>query len=316
MASQAQRKHNEPEPRPIIVKKIIVSGHGGHHGGAWKVAYADFVTAMMAFFLLLWLISMTSDEQKRGLADYFAPVSVSQSTSGAGGVLGGQAFDNTGAKMSGSEANVMEDMPAAPQSTASGEVDGVMGGASREHGNAAAPRSDSNFDVNSPSEQAFHSAAASIRQAWQAMPEVTPFMDNLLVEQTEEGLEIQIVDQQGRRMFPEGSKYPLEQTRAAISAIAPILQQLGAPIVVSGHIAAGGRFENPRYGPWELSADRANVTRSILNEFGLSDTRVQSVMGRAMDDPFFPNDPYMAANERVKIVVKHTAPPVPVAMAP
>src|ERR1700743_2824466 len=85
----------------LIVKKIKKGGHA-HHGGAWKIAYADFVTAMMAFFLLLWLISMTTPEQKKGIADYFAPTAVSNSTSGARGVLGGTAYDDIGAKMSGS----------------------------------------------------------------------------------------------------------------------------------------------------------------------------------------------------------------------
>ena len=90
--------------QPIIIKKIKKGGHG-HHGGAWKIAYADFVTAMMAFFLLMWLISMTTPEQKQGLADYFAPASISPSQSGAGGVMGGTALDSTGAKMAGSSSD-------------------------------------------------------------------------------------------------------------------------------------------------------------------------------------------------------------------
>src|SRR3954468_17903536 len=99
--------------RPIIIKKIKKGGGGGHHGGAWKVAYADFVTAMMAFFLLMWLINTTSPEQKRGIADYFAPASVSETTSGSGGILSGTALGNDGAKQNGSQA-VIQDM--APES--------------------------------------------------------------------------------------------------------------------------------------------------------------------------------------------------------
>ena len=108
----------------------------------------------------------------------------------------------------------------------------------------------------------------------------------------------------------------MEQTRAAIAAIAPIMQQLNAQVTISGHTAAGGRYDNPRYGPWELSADRANVVRSILGEFGMGEDRVKSVIGRSTDEPFFPNDPYMAANERVRITVLHAPPPVPVGLAP
>src|SRR5437868_9659848 len=97
--------------QPIIIKRIKKSAGGGHHGGAWKVAYADFVTAMMAFFLLMWLINTTSPEQKRGIADYFAPASVSTTTSGAGGILAGTALGNEGAKQNGSQSIVQDASP-------------------------------------------------------------------------------------------------------------------------------------------------------------------------------------------------------------
>src|SRR3982750_2143183 len=96
---------------PIILKRIKKSGGAAHHGGAWKVAYADFVTAMMAFFLLMWLINTTSPEQKRGIADYFAPASVSETTSGAGGILSGTALGNEGAKQNGSQSIVQDASP-------------------------------------------------------------------------------------------------------------------------------------------------------------------------------------------------------------
>jgi len=301
--------------QPIIIKKVKKTSHAAH-GGAWKIAYADFVTAMMAFFLLLWLISMTTPEQKQGLADYFAPAALSLSTSGAGGVMGGNSMDNSGTQMSGSSADVIKPAPGSPQSADAGTVEAHIGGPARQQGSEPKASSDSEYNLKSVDAEKFHSAAASIKQAWQSLPEVTPYQDNLLIEETEDGLDIQIVDQQGQPMFPEGSKYPLEPTRAAIAAIAPILQQLNAQITISGHTAAGGRYDNPRYGPWELSADRANVVRSILGEFGLSDDRVKSVQGRATDDPFFPNDPYMAANERVRITVLHAPPPVPENLEP
>lgn len=293
--------------RPIIIKKVKKVVHA-HHGGAWKIAYADFVTAMMAFFLLLWLISMTTPEQKQGLADYFAPPNISASNSGSGGVMGGTSMDNAGAQMSGSaSAQAKADAPS-PQ-------DSLENGAEAAAASQSAALSESQDELKSTQDQAFHSAAASIRQAWQAMPEITEIADNLLVEETPEGLNIQIVDQEGRPMFPEGSKFPFELTRKAIAAIAPILQQLPNQISISGHTAAGGVFSNPRYGPWDLSSDRANVVRSILSEFGLADDRIEAVTGRSTSDPFFPNDPYMAANQRVKITVLYDAPPVPPDMA-
>jgi chemotaxis protein MotB len=138
--------------QPIIIKKIKKGGHA-HHGGAWKIAYADFVTAMMAFFLLMWLISMTTPEQKEGLAEYFAPAAVSLSNSGAGGVLGGNAMDNTGNRMSGSSSDEVAKAPPSAKSASDGTRD--------QSGQAHASGSDA---------EAFHDAAASIRQALQSLP--------------------------------------------------------------------------------------------------------------------------------------------------
>ena len=301
--------------QPIIIKKIKKSGHV-HHGGAWKIAYADFVTAMMAFFLLLWLISMTTDEQKKGLADYFAPSNVSLSTSGAGGIMGGTAMQDDGAERKGAALALKQDASVAPDARKSGAQDDSLG-----TGSGAADQQSSTLgavqaELKAQDDMAFQSAAASIRQAWQSMPDITEMADNLLVEQTEEGLDIQIIDQTGRPMFPEASKYPFEVTRTAIAALAPILQQLPNRITISGHTAAGTTYANPRYGSWELSSDRANAVRTILGEFGLSDDHIYSVVGQSTTEPFFPNDPYMAANERIKITVLYEPPPMPPGMAP
>jgi chemotaxis protein MotB len=300
--------------QPIIIKKVKKGGHG-HHGGAWKIAYADFVTAMMAFFLLMWLISMTTPEQKQGLADYFAPASISPSQSGAGGVMGGTALDSSGAKMAGSASDAHKSVTASPDNQ-TGTEESTIGGRAGTAGTDAQASESSRTDLASSEDQVFHSAAASIRQAWQAMPDITQIRDNLVVEETKDGLNIELVDQEGRPMFPEGSKYPFEATRKAIAAIAPILQQLPNQISISGHTAAGSRYDNPRYGAWELSSDRANVVRGILSEFGLKDDRIDAVTGRATAEPYFPNDPYLAANERIKITLLYESPPVPAGMKP
>lgn len=301
--------------QPIIIKKVKKGGHA-HHGGAWKIAYADFVTAMMAFFLLLWLISMTTPEQKEGLSDYFAPPNTTLTTSGSGGMMAGTAMGTAGAKMAGSTVDAKQDVSAAPESTELSSTTPGAGGIEGKAGQNDAAAGKSSNERKSQNDQAFHSAAASIRQAWQAMPSIAEIADNLIVEETKHGLNIQLIDQEGRAMFPEGSKYPFEVTRMAIAAIAPILQKLPNQIAISGHTAAGATYSNPRYGAWELSSDRANVVRTLLGEFGLNEGKVSSVVGHATNEPFFPNDPYMAANERIKITVLYEAPPVPPGMAP
>src|SRR5688572_10232969 len=151
--------------QPIIIKKVKKAAHA-HHGGAWKIAYADFVTAMMAFFLLLWLISMTTEEQKKGLADYFSPANVSESDSGAGGVLAGTALDDSGAKQTPTPLEVQTDVltPTAATEMASpnattGQSQALAEG-ENDPLNAAA-----STDLKSTFDQQFHSAAASIRQA-------------------------------------------------------------------------------------------------------------------------------------------------------
>ena len=302
------------EQQPIIIKKVKKGSHA-HHGGAWKIAYADFVTAMMAFFLLLWLISMTTPEQKRGISDYFAANRISESTSGAGGFLGGRALDEEGAKMAGPSPTSKDIIATPPPSTRPGTDTAAISGMDGEKGKTEDTRT-SQTDIKVKDELAFKSAAASIRQAWQAMPDITKIEDNLLLEETPEGLNILIVDQEGRPMFPEGSKYPFELTRKAIAAIGPVLQKQSNQITISGHTAAGGTYPDPHYGPWQLTSDRANVVREILAEFGLSEDHISSVAGRATAEPLFPNDPYLAANERIKITLLHEPPPVPASMTP
>jgi chemotaxis protein MotB len=162
----------------------------------------------------------------------------------------------------------------------------------------------------------FSLASASLKQAFSQLPEITQMSDNIIVQDTEEGVNIIISDQQGRAMFPDGSKYPFETTRKAIAAMAPLLEKMPNQIRISGHTATGIIYSNPRYGRWELSADRANAVRVILEEFGLSSERVYSVVGRADAEPFFPNDPYLASNQRVTILLVKEKPPVPVELKP
>src|ERR1700742_3339596 len=126
--------------RPIIIKKVKKGGGSGHHGGAWKVAYADFVTAMMAFFLLMWLINTTTPEQKRGIADYFAPQSIAQTVSGSGGVLGGKVMGEDNAHAGGAQSVMQKQSPPSPSSNthalASGQSQGGANASSNSNADA------------------------------------------------------------------------------------------------------------------------------------------------------------------------------------
>ena len=291
--------------QPIIIKKIKKGGHGGHHGGAWKVAYADFVTAMMAFFLLMWLINTTSPEQKRGIADYFAPASVSESTSGSGGILGGTALGDQGAKSDGAQSVVQQLAPEAPQKAeeaGKSQKSGSAGGQGTAEDAAAQASAKKEADD-------FQSAAQSLRQAMQDMPELAELSKQVLVDQTPEGLRIQLVDQEGRSMFEPGSSRPNDGARLLLRAVAKVVNQLHNRVTISGHTSASvGKGTSD---DWALSAARANSSRGVLQDAGVEADRIYQVSGKANSDPLFPDDPTLAGNRRIAIVLLREKPVLP-----
>ncbi|NJR20586.1 MAG: flagellar motor protein MotB [Hyphomonadaceae bacterium] len=281
--------------RPIIIKRVKKVA-AGHHGGAWKVAYADFVTAMMAFFLLMWLINTSSPEQKRGIADYFAPASVSASTSGSGGILGGTALGNDGAMQRGSTP-LFEQPTTTAQSTQAKDDTTQQGQATSQTQEIA----EAALAEREASE--FQQAEMSLRQALQEMPELAELSRNIIVDQTPEGLRIQLVDQEGRPMFEAGEAQPNDRARILLRAVAQIVQALPNRIIISGHTDATPN-PNPTSSNWELSAERANAARRVIAASGLGDDRIAQVVGKAGTDPLFPDDPYQAANRRIAIVLQ------------
>lgn len=287
---------------PIMIKKVKKISGGGHHGGAWKVAYADFVTAMMAFFLLMWLINTTSPEQKRGIADYFAPASVSQTTSGSGGILGGTALGDQGAKNEGSTAVVRQLAPEAPEKT-------------RDTGKSASAGADDATDAQlraaaKKEADEFQSAAESLRQAMQQMPELAELSKQLIVDQTPEGLRIQLIDQEGRAMFDPGSAKPNDRARILLRAVAKVVNQLHNRITVAGHTSANAPGASGG-DDWALSAARANASRTVLQQAGVQADRVYQVSGKAGSDPLYPDDPTLPGNRRIAIVLLREKPVLP-----
>ncbi len=290
--------------RPIVIKKVKKVVGGGHHGGAWKVAYADFVTAMMAFFLLMWLINTTDPEQKKGIAEYFAPASVSATTSGSGGILGGTSLGEDGSKSSGSM-SVLEQM--APEAPADAPPE-----AGQSANLAAASEEELREEIAAREAAEFASAAESLRQAMQSMPELAELSKQLIIDQTPEGLRIQLVDQEGRSMFDQNSTRPNARAQVLLQAISKVINQLPNRISISGHtsaVAGSGRASTPA--DWPLSASRADASRQILQRAGVDPDRVYSVAGKAGSDPLYPDDPSLAGNRRIAIVLLREAPVLP-----
>jgi chemotaxis protein MotB len=300
----------------IIIKRIKKDAHGGHHGGAWKVAYADFVTAMMAFFLLMWLINTTTPEQKRGIADYFAPQSIAQTLSGSGGVLGGRVMGEESARAGGAMSIFQKNSPPAPSNTAHTTNPNAQGGGNAQSQNRGADgqaqdSDDSDRTTSSSQDGDFAHAAEAIHQAIRDNPEIAKLSQQVIMDQTPEGLRIQLVDQDGRPMFQQGTAEPMPYTRVLLQEIAKIVDRLPNRISISGHTEAA-----PFNGPggitnWELSASRANAGRAILTGAGLDPDRIYEVAGKAGSEPLLPEDPNASANRRLSIVLLREAPPAP-----
>ena len=274
-------------------------GGGGGHGGAWVITFADLMALLMAFFVML-VAAANQDKQK--MAD-----------------AAGSLRNAFGVQPEVRKAGMIEKdgLPVRQFLREAGPVSSKMdaSNAPSRNDNHAKQGPESNTHDFERAEndrpREFLTAAASLRQSLNDLPEVAEVSKHVVIEETTEGLNIRLVDQEGRSMFPEGSKSPYEYTRQIIAKIAPTIARLPHKIRVSGHTAGGRRWVGNAGNPWELSAERAIAVEDILASFGVDHDRFDSVIGKADADPLFPNEPFLAANRRVDILLMHEAPPLP-----
>jgi chemotaxis protein MotB len=283
----------------IIVKKVV-NVAGGRHGGAWKVAYADFVTAMMAFFLLLWLLNVTTDEQKHGIADYFAPKSVSRSNSGAGGLMGGISMATEGARISQNAPPTVVVELSPPKQRKPTDQDQKEPGGDLDEDELLKQMAERE-------QQQFQEAEQQIRQAIQESPELAGMANSLIIDNTPEGLRIQLVDQARQSMFQSGSTTLDDQARRLMEQIADVVRKMPNRISITGHTDALPFRTKNGYGNWELSADRANASRRALLDAGLDPQRIAYVTGKAATEPLIADDPSNPSNRRISIVLLREA---------
>ncbi len=286
----------QDELRPIIVKKVK-KGNAAHHGGAWKVAYADFVTAMMAFFLLLWLLSVTTEVQKEGVAEYFtSQPMITRSESGAGGVLGGTTIELEGAMTSKVkpliERPATQDPAMRPGSIPPKEETNI---------------SDERFkkELNKRERENFEAAKEALERAIKASPDLADMKDSLNIDMTNEGLRIQIADEKTKPLFTSGSADLLPHTKKLLRKVSGVIQKLPNEISVRGHTDSVPYGSNNNYSNWELSADRANSARRALINGGMPAPRINNVVGKADTDHFITDDPRDGRNRRISIILLH-----------
>ncbi|MGE3147683.1 MAG: flagellar motor protein MotB [Pseudorhodoplanes sp.] len=269
---------------------------GGHQGGhGWFVTFADLMALLVAFFVMLVAFS-TQDSAKLQ-------------------VVAGSMRDAFGVQNNIRYSGIIEidGLPTRPKLKNAAHINPEDASA-----NPSPDDKDHNrtYGARAKQDRQFALAAASLRQAMQTMPEITEMSKNIMFEETKQGLNIEIVDQDGRSMFADGAKEPYERTRRLIAGLAGQLKAMPYRIAITGHTAASKSPARPGYGPWNLSADRANAVRQVLEEEGVPVTNFYMVAGKADTMPLFPDDPYIASNRRVTITMMREEPPMPVDFKP
>jgi len=276
-----------------MAKKKRGDAHGGGHG--WFVTFADLMGLMMSFFVMLVAFS-TQDQQKLK-------------------IVAGSMRDAFGVQTQSRYSGIIESdgVPTRPKLKNTAHVN------PEDASNTPTPDEQDRDRISGARlkiDRAFALASASLRQALQDMPELTEISKHVMFEETQQGLNLEIVDQDGRSMFADGSKEPYERTRRLIERLAIPLKQTPLRVSITGHTAAGFVPTRSDYGPFDLSADRANAVRQILEREGLPASHIYSVAGKADTQPLFPDDPSLAANRRVTITLMKEDPALPPDLKP
>ncbi|TYO84865.1 flagellar motor protein MotB [Oceanicella actignis] len=267
-----------------IIKRKKAGGGDGHHGGAWKVAYADFVTAMMAFFLLMWLLNATTEDQRKGLAEYFDPkVPIAKISGGGAGVFAGDSvFSEDAQAKSGTGAT--DRRPS--------EENAAMG---RSGAETQPERSDKTGYGMAEMENLFMgmSGESDVED---------PDLRHVRTQVKDEGLIIELFDVEGQPLFAAGSAEPSPRMRALLEMVGHVASKVVNDVAIEGHTDATP-FTGGGYGNWELSSDRAHAARKILVDAGVAPERIARVTGKADREPAVKDDPFSPRNRRIVIKI-------------
>ncbi|MGC2082629.1 MAG: flagellar motor protein MotB [Bradyrhizobium sp.] len=276
-----------------MAKKKRGDGHGGGHG--WFVTFADLMGLLVSFFVMLVAFSTMDNAKLKVVAGSMRDAFGVQTESRYSGIV-----ESDGLPTRPRLKNAAHVSPDETSNTPSPEQE------EKQYTNGAKLKTDRQFAL----------ASASLRQALQDMPEMTEISKHIMFEETKEGLNLEIVDQDGRSMFADGSKVPYDRTRRLIEKLAAPLKATPLRVQITGHTAAGFVPNKNDYGAFDLSADRANAVRQILEREGLPPNHIFAVSGKADTQPLFPDDPSLSANRRVTITLMREDPPLPPNLKP
>jgi chemotaxis protein MotB len=263
--------------QPIIIKRRKVVKAAGHHGGAWKVAYADFVTAMMAFFLLMWLLNATTEEQRKGLADYFNPtIPISRISGGGSDALNGSSIftEETLARMGT--------------------------GASHER-SVESPATAKEAEEKAAEEKAIAENLQSLKESLGEKSH--QLSEHLMIKMSPEGIVLELVDSESTPLFPVGRSQPSDLLVELLDTVSETFGTFENDIKIVGHTDNRRYRNDAMYDNWNLSADRANTARRLLVRSGVSRDRIREVSGKADTDPLIKEDPSAAQNRRISITI-------------
>ncbi|MBC9034507.1 OmpA family protein [Sphingomonas sp. JC676] len=290
----ARAPHGSNQPPKIIVKKIYIEAHGGHHGGAWKVAYADFVTAMMAFFLLMWLLGATNEKQRKALADYFAPtlVQFKQNSAGSNGLLGGDAI------------NSQENYPNRSGQTGTRSMTIPVGGVGgKDVGTGDKGTLKDQRALTQQDQKNFSETTKRIQARMRSTPALAKLANHIRFVPTRDGMRIDLLDDANYSMFDLGTTALVPDASSLIGTIAESIQGLENPIMIRGHTDSLGYGDPRNMNNWMLSSGRAEATRRRLLSGGVPETRFERIEGVADREPLIQDTPTDPRNRRVAITL-------------
>ncbi len=289
----ARAPHGNIQPPKIIVKKIYIEGHGGHHGGAWKVAYADFVTAMMAFFLLLWILGATTEKQRKGIADYFAPTLLDTRSLGigGGGLFGGESI---------MDKNKIGPKPGQTSLPAIAIPDAGQGGPSTGTGDKGSLKSRA---LASEDRKNFEAMRKRVLSQIQRSAKLSRLASHVRFVPTQDGLRIDLVDDADYSMFALGTTALDSQASDLIGMIAGSIAGTQNPIMIRGHTDSVPYGDPRAMNNWMLASGRAEATRRRLLSGGTPEARFERIEGVADREPLIAKDPSDPRNRRVAITL-------------